>query len=101
MRRAAKVDANQPEVVEGLRKIPGVSVEVLSRVGEGVPDILVGYAGFNFLFEIKNPDVPKSDQKLTPDQAEWHGKWKGHVDVVKSAVEAWDIIVRRSWGNRK
>ena len=90
--RAAKIDANQNEIVEALRKI-GCSVQILSSVGKGCPDILVGRKGKNYLLEIKDGNKPKSAQKLTPDQVDWHGKWNGSVFVVNSAEMAIEIVL--------
>lgn len=89
--RAAKIDANQNEIVEALRKI-GCSVQILSSVGKGCPDILVGKNGVNYLIEIKDGNKPKSAQKLTSDQVEWHEKWNGSVVVVNSAEQALKIV---------
>lgn len=85
--RAAKIDANQNEIVNALRKA-GCSVQILSSVGKGCPDILVGFCGVNILMEIKDGNKPKSSQKLTPDQVDWHEKWEGQVVVVNSIDEA-------------
>jgi len=86
-RRAAKVDANQREVVKALRHA-GASVQHLHAVGEGCPDILVGFRSRNYLLEIKDGKKPPSARKLTPDQEKWHGAWLGDVHVVKSVTEA-------------
>ena len=83
MRRAAKVDANQTEIVQALRQI-GAVVQSLAAVGNGCPDLLVGYRNRLFLLEIKDGKKPPSAQKLTPDQVEWHRVWAGHVVVVNS-----------------
>ena len=91
MRRAAKVDANQPEIVAALRK-SGCSVEHLHSVGGGVPDLLVGVAGLNLLLEVKDGAKPPSARKLTPDQVEWHGKWLGHKAVVSTVEEALEAV---------
>ena len=56
MRYARKVDANQAGIVEALRGIPECSVLILSSVGDGCPDLLVGYHGANLLVELKNPE---------------------------------------------
>lgn len=82
-RRAAKVDRNQPEIVEALRKC-GASVAITSMVGAGFPDIVVGYQGKVFLLEIKDGDKPPSAQKLTPAQIEFRANWRGHYEVVNS-----------------
>jgi hypothetical protein len=87
VRRAARVDGNQAEIVEALRGIPDCSVLVLSDVGEGCPDISVGYRGFNFYFEIKDPKQPKHRHELTEDQQRFHAAWKGQVQKVFSLKE--------------
>ncbi|ADO14413.1 endonuclease [Acinetobacter phage AB1] len=89
--RAAKIDANQPEIVAALRKI-GCTVQILSSVGKGCPDILVGYRGKNFLLEIKDGAKPVSAQKLTPDQIEWHDLWNGQVNVVNCVDQAIQVV---------
>ena len=64
MRRAAKVDANQTEIVKALRQV-GASVQSLAATGKGCPDLLVGIRGLNFLIEVKDGAKPRSDRKLT------------------------------------
>lgn len=87
MRRAAKIDDNQNEIVAGLRKA-GYSVCILSAVGKGVPDILVGAHGVNILMEIKDGTKPKSARALTVEESKWHKAWLGQVVVVESLYEA-------------
>ncbi len=87
MRRAAKVDGNQSDIVADLRAIPNCSVQILSAVGQGCPDLLIGYRGFNFLVELKDPSKPKSDRQLTPDQVEWHAEWHGQVLKAETFLE--------------
>lgn len=89
--RAAKIDANQNEIVDALRK-SGCSVQILSSVGKGCPDILVGRGGSNYLLEIKDGNKPKSAQKLTSDQVDWHSKWNGSVYVVNSIEWAFSAV---------
>lgn len=81
--RAARIDANQPEIVAALRKA-GCTVQHLHSVGKGCPDLLVGRAGVNYLLEIKDGGKPASDQRLTADQVVWHREWGGAVTVVNS-----------------
>ena len=91
-RRAAKVDANQREVVKALRKA-GATVQHLHAVGAGCPDLLVGYKGGNHLVEVKDGHKPPSARKLTPDQVVWHRDWRGSpVHVVKSVTEALAVL---------
>jgi hypothetical protein len=91
VKRAARVDENQKYIVKGLRAM-GVAVQPLHAVGQGCPDLLVGYKHKNYLIEIKNPDKPKSDQKLTKDQIAWHKLWTGQVAVARSLTDAIAII---------
>lgn len=87
MRRAAKVDRNQAEIVGYLRQL-GASVQPLHSVGQGCPDLLVGWQGGNYLLEVKDGEAPPSGRKLTPDQVAWHAEWRGQVLTVKNADEA-------------
>ncbi|MGB1215963.1 MAG: hypothetical protein ACPG4X_21530 [Pikeienuella sp.] len=84
---AAKVDRNQPEIIEALRKA-GCTVTTLARVGSGCPDLLVGYQGRNHLLEVKDGELPPSGQKLTPWQVDWHRDWRGSSCVVNSIPAA-------------
>ena len=87
MRRAAKLDGNQGQIVQDLRKLPGCSVQSLAKVGDGCPDILVGYHGVNYLFEIKMPG-----EKLKPGQKIWHETWLGKAWVVWSLKDVLFIL---------
>lgn len=82
-----RVDDNQPAIVSALRQV-GATVQVLSMVGCGCPDIAVGYRGQNFFFEIKDGVKPASKRKLTGDEQIWHDNWRGHVAIVESVDDA-------------
>ncbi len=91
MRRAARVDRNQAEIVRVLRAI-GASVQHLHSVGKGCPDLLVGYQGINYLFEIKDGTKPRSQRKLTPDEVEFFMSWRGRAYIVDSVHQALVIL---------
>lgn len=91
MRRAAKVDANQAEIVAALRAVFAM-VQPLHAVGQGCPDLLVSYNGVNYLIEVKDGRRPPSDRRLTPDQVEWHASWRGPVAVAETVNDALTII---------
>lgn len=91
MRRAAKVDANHSEVVSALRAI-GCSVASLASVGAGIPDLVVGYRGINWLFEVKNPQMPPSKRALTDDEKAFMNAWRGQYAVVESAEQAIALV---------
>ena len=94
MRRAAKIDANQPEIVKALRSA-GCWVLSLAAIGEGVPDLLVTEPVYPYrlhFLEVKDGSKPPSARKLTPDQEAFHAKFPGHIHVVKSIDEALSAI---------
>jgi hypothetical protein len=68
MRRAARVDANQAEIVKALRDA-GAYVWII-----GLPvDLLVGYNNHTFLVEVK--DGPR--KRLTALQQDFFDNWSG------------------------
>ena len=91
MRRAARIDRNQPEIIEALRKL-GASVQPLHNAGDGIPDLLVGFQGANFLIEVKDGERVPSARKLTPCQVQWHHEWLGQAAIVTSTEEAIALI---------
>jgi Holliday junction resolvase len=92
MRRAAKVDDNQEEIVKALRAV-GATVQTLAAVGKGVPDLLVGYHGKTILVEVKDGKKSPSERRLTEDQLKWHGAWTGGPLAIVTDVEgAWRAI---------
>ncbi len=92
MRHRGRTDANQTEIVEVLRKW-GASVQVLSSIGNGCPDILVGHRGKNYLLEVKDEAKAPSEKRLTCVEASWHACWAGQVVVVESAQEALKYVL--------
>lgn len=87
MRRAAKIDANQTQVVEALRAA-GATVQSLAAVGQGVPDLLVGFRGQTVLLEVKDGRKPPSKRRLTEQQLEWQGAWRGGALAVVDGPDA-------------
>lgn len=68
MRYAARVDANQDQIVSALRAA-GASVWII-----GLPvDLLVGFRGHTFLMEVKDG----SKRRLTKLQADFFESWTG------------------------
>lgn len=91
--RAARVDANQAEIVKELRSV-GAFVQSLAQIGKGCPDVLCAYRNVWHVFEIKDGSQVLSKQKLTPDEVLWHARAKGcgPVHVVKDVEQALKII---------
>ena len=69
-----RTDAIQPEIVKQLRKIPFLSVEL------GHDDILVGYNGRTYWFEIKSSEKASRQD----GQVELQETWRGHYKIVWS-----------------
>ena len=94
MRRAAKVDINQREIVSALKRI-GAEVQNLSRVGDGCPDLLVGFRGRNFLLEVKRPKAKGQREGTTTDaQDEFFSRWsgRGQAAIVKTVDDALRVL---------
>ena len=90
--RRGRIDDNQTEIVKALRKIPGCTVQSLADCGGGVPDLLIGYSGNNYLIECKDGSKPPSARKLTPAQIDWHNRWAGVVHIVTCHEDALEVI---------
>lgn len=66
-RRACRTDANHQAIIKALRAV-GAFVVDLSRAGDGVLDLLVGFQGAWCAVEAKDGSKPPSARKLTPPQ---------------------------------
>ncbi len=81
-----RVDENQKQIVKQLRAF-GASVHSLAMVGNSFPDIICGYKGKNFLFEIKT-----DTGKLSPGQVEFQQNWNGQVCTIYCAEHAIKVM---------
>lgn len=88
---AKKIDTNQNDIVSKLRKI-GCSVAITSMIGKGFPDIVVGRAGINYLFEIKNGKKAPSQKRLTQDELKFFENWRGQVNIIENFEDALKIM---------
>lgn len=91
MRRRAKIDRNHNEIADALRDC-GCSVRSLASVGAGMPDLLVGSRGHNYLLEVKDGRLSPSKRKLTKEENMFHLTWGGNVAVVESVAEALEAV---------
>lgn len=87
MRRRARVDDNQGEIVATLRQL-GATVYLTHTVGGGFPDLVVGWRGKNYLVEVKDGDKAPSARELTPAEQDFHATWKGSVLIFESKNDA-------------
>ena len=84
---ACRVDANQQDIVDAMRRC-GATVQLLNRVGDGCPDLLVGIRRVNLLVEVKTD----WKQSLKDDQKKWHEEWRGQVCTIYSVEDAVNLI---------
>lgn len=91
MRKRGKVDANQSLIVETLRKA-GATVKSLASLGNGAPDLLVGFRRQNWIMEVKDPSQPPSKRRLTDDEKAFHLSWQGQICVIETPEEALILI---------
>jgi len=96
MRRAAKADANQAEIVAALRA-RGATVLMTHQLSSGQKqcglDLDVGYQGIDQRVEIKDGSKPPSAQKLTPAEDEEIRTWKGRpIEIVTSVDDAMKML---------
>ncbi len=87
MRYAARIDANQTQIVSALRAA-GAYVWII-----GLPvDLLVGYKGHTFLVEVKT----NAKKRLTGLQADFFENWGGstlcRIDSPEAALRMIGII---------
>ena len=87
MRRAARVDQNQTQIVSALRGA-GAYVWII-----GLPvDLLVGYKGHTFCVEIKSD----SKKRLTKLQADFFENWSGstlaRIDSPEAALRMIGVV---------
>lgn len=93
MRHAARIDANQDQIVTALRAM-GATVRIVTQ-GNGLPDLLVGFRGMTILMEVKDGQKVPSARKLTPAEQKFFDEWRGGiVAIVNSVDEAIDLLKR-------
>lgn len=93
MRRAARVDANQEQIVSAMRAC-GATVRIVTQ-GDGLPDLLVGYRGYTILMEVKDGHKPPSARKLTEEEQKFFENWTGGMlAIVNSVDEALELLKR-------
>ena len=88
MRRAARIDANQPDIVKFIRKTGGSFQHTHSI--PGALDGILGYQGIDVRIEIKDPAQSPSARKLTPAEIDTIDNWKGRKPVIIETEE--DIL---------
>ena len=92
MRKAARRDQNEKEIVDALRAM-GATVYYI----DDPCDLLVGYHNKTLLMEVKNPASPYGKKGFNENQKHFAENWKGGpfclVDSVESALRMLNIMV--------
>lgn len=88
MRRRARTDANQSSIVDALRQIPGVSVEIINDAF----DILVGFKKVSYVIELKDGAKSASRKKLRPRQEKFRDTWTGQWDKCENLNDVLKVI---------
>lgn len=83
---AKRTDKDHVQVSKWFRDL-GASVRDTHTIGNGFPDIVVGYKMFNVLVEIKTPKG-----KLNEKEEKFHKEWKGLAYVVRSKRDVRRLI---------
>ena len=80
-----RVDHNQKSIVHTFIAL-GASVIDLSRVGQGCPDLAIGYKGKMVMVEVKS----SNKATFTEPQLKFIGNWRGgainRIDSVEGAI---------------
>ena len=95
MRRAAKIDANQPEIVEAFRSM-GCDVLHTHTLGKGAPDLFVAWSGIWLAIEVKT-----QRGTLTEAQERLYAGLKTRPRIVRNVDEARATVeVLQCWHRR-
>lgn len=89
MRRASRIDKNQPEIVSYLASA-GLTVVSLAPMGKGFPDLIVSSSTEMWLAEVKDGEAP-----FTADQVEFHREWRGKPILVWRSLSQVKEFCRR------
>lgn len=87
MRKAAKIDANQPAIVKALKAI-GCTVHYIKEP----VDLAVGLRKRTVLLEVKNPD---ENWHLTPQQKKFFAEFNGEAYIVEDEGQALRAMLRK------
>jgi len=91
MTYAKRVDLNHQEVVKTLRSL-GATVFDASRMGQGFPDLVVGYNHQTVLVEIKSGEQKKFTQAQLKFMADWKGSAVTRINDIDGAIRLIKVL---------
>ena len=80
-----RVDENQKTIVHTFIAL-GASVIDLSRVGQGTPDLAIGYKGKTVFVEVKSSEKAPYTEPQIKFMQNWRGGAVSRVDSVDAAI---------------
>ena len=92
--RAAKVDANQPEVVKALRKA-GWYVLIISQL-KNCCDLMISKNGRTIAIEVKDGAKSKAAQKLSEGETKFMNAWQGEYKIIASLDDIGGLSAKES-----
>jgi hypothetical protein len=87
-----RLDGNHVAIMDALRKA-GMKPLSLANVGNGCPDLAIGFRGLTLLLECKDGSLAPSRKALTADEKEFFATWPGHVAIVESPEQAVTAVI--------
>lgn len=97
LRKYARQDSNHGDIRSAFESL-GCSVCDLSSLGNGCPDLLIGYGGISLPVEIKDGSKPPSARKLTPDEERFKMNWTGGYKLVENLDDVTQTVeLLRKW----
>lgn len=95
--RAARVDRNQPEVVDEFRRL-GFSVLITSQL-KNCCDLIVAKRGRSYCVEVKDGKKPPSQRKLSLGEERFKNEWQGEWRLVETLDDVYAINEEIENGN--
>jgi hypothetical protein len=80
-------DSNHKSIVNLFRNFPGVTVADTAALGNGFPDIVVGFRNKSYLIEIKD-----GNKKLTPEENEFVNSWCGDYTIIRNEQQVINFL---------
>jgi len=80
-----RVDENQKTIVHTFIAL-GASVIDLSRVGQGTPDLAIGYKGKTVFVEVKSSEKAPYTEPQVKFMQNWRGGAVSRIDSVDAAI---------------
>ncbi len=91
MRRAARRDDNEQDIIKAMRA-EGAYVKQIND--EGLFDLLVSHRGETLLVEVKDGAKPPSARRLTDAELKFHEEWPGSDLFIITSVEEAIALLR-------